>query len=101
MAMRDSWVEKREAAQANANGSRNMSQMHLARLGVITEEMEYVAKREKLDPEVVRSEAARGRAAGACAVGAEADYGDCEPRRFADGALDGAPQETEFFVREH
>jgi len=62
MAMRDSWVEKREAAQANANGSRNMSQMHLARLGVITEEMEYVAKREKLDPEVVRSEVARGRA---------------------------------------
>jgi len=37
MAMRDSWVEKREATQANANGSRNMSQMHLARLGVITE----------------------------------------------------------------
>src|SRR5882757_1217163 len=62
MAMRDSWVEKREATQANANGSRNMSQMHLARLGVITEEMEYVAKREKLDPEVVRSEVARGRA---------------------------------------
>src|SRR5712664_3669505 len=69
MAMRDSWVEKREAAQAKAllssgqaNESRNMSQMHLARLGVITEEMEYVAKREKLDPEVVRSEVARGRA---------------------------------------
>ena len=61
MAMRDSWVEKREAAQANANGSRNMSQMHLARLGMITEEMEYVAKREKLEPELVRSEVARGR----------------------------------------
>src|SRR5258705_11996810 len=39
-----------------------MSQMHLARVGVITEEMEYVAKREKLDAEVVRSEIARGRA---------------------------------------
>ena len=39
-----------------------MSQMHLARLGVITEEMEYVAKREKLEPELVRSEVARGRA---------------------------------------
>src|ERR1700746_1422490 len=62
MAMRDSWVEKREAAQASLNGGRNMSQMHLARLGVITEEMEYVAKREKLDPELVRSEVARGRA---------------------------------------
>ena len=62
MAMRDSWIEKREAAQASLNGGRNMSQMHLARLGVITEEMEYVAKREKLEPELVRSEVARGRA---------------------------------------
>ena len=62
MALRDSWIEKREAAQAGANGNRNMSQMHLARLGVITEEMEYVAKREKLEPELVRSEVARGRA---------------------------------------
>jgi len=48
MAMRDSWVEKREAEAAGKNGSRNMSQMHLARRGVITEEMQYVAKREKL-----------------------------------------------------
>ncbi|MGH9865845.1 MAG: phosphomethylpyrimidine synthase ThiC, partial [Candidatus Acidiferrales bacterium] len=35
---------------------------HYARLGIITEEMEYVAKREKLAPELVRSEVARGRA---------------------------------------
>src|SRR5438128_12433803 len=62
MAMRDSWVEKREAAAAGQNGSSNMSQMHLARQGVITEEMQYVAKREKLEPELVRSEIARGRA---------------------------------------
>ena len=60
--MRDHWIEKREAAQAQANGSRNLSQMHLARLGVVSEEMQYVAKREKLDPEQVRSEVARGRA---------------------------------------
>ncbi|HUI52751.1 MAG TPA: phosphomethylpyrimidine synthase ThiC, partial [Terriglobales bacterium] len=39
-----------------------MSQMHLARQGVISEEMQYVATREKLDPETVRSEVARGRA---------------------------------------
>ena len=51
MALRDGWIEKREAAQAGSNGNRNMSQMYLARLGVITEEMEYVAKREKLAPE--------------------------------------------------
>ncbi len=39
-----------------------MSQMHLARSGVITEEMFFVAKREKIEPELVRSEVARGRA---------------------------------------
>src|SRR5580698_1673943 len=61
MAMRDTWIEQREAAQAGANGNRNMSQMHLARQGVITEEMQYVAQREKLEPELVRSEVARGR----------------------------------------
>ena len=36
--------------------------MHYARQGLITEEMEYVATREKLAPELVRSEVARGRA---------------------------------------
>ena len=61
MAMRDSWIEKREAEQVTANGNRNVSQMHLARNGVITEEMQYVAKREKLDPELICSEIARGR----------------------------------------
>src|SRR5450755_1002193 len=60
MALRDTWIEKRLAAP---NGAvRNVSQMHYARLGVITEEMEYVARREKLEPELVRSEVARGRA---------------------------------------
>ena len=39
-----------------------MSQMHFARRGILTEEMDYVARREKLDPELVRSEVARGRA---------------------------------------
>src|ERR1700758_5587673 len=61
MALRDSWIEKREEACAGANGTRNVSQMHFARPGVITEEMQYVAKREKLEPELVRSEVARGR----------------------------------------
>src|SRR5499425_2300622 len=62
MPLRDTWIEKRKAEQATANGSRNMSQMHLARKGVISEEMAYVAKREKLEPETVRDEVARGRA---------------------------------------
>src|SRR5580658_4486280 len=60
MAMRDAWIEKRAAAMNG--GGRNFSQMHYARQGVITEEMEYVAKREKLSSELVRSEVARGRA---------------------------------------
>src|SRR5580658_9705993 len=62
MAIRDPWIEKRLAQSAAANGSRNLSQMHFARLGVVTEEMEYIARREKLEPELVRSEIARGRA---------------------------------------
>src|SRR6202171_1583120 len=61
MTFRDKWIEKREADQASANGNRNMSQMHWARRGVITEEMLFVAGREKLEPELVRSEIARGR----------------------------------------
>jgi phosphomethylpyrimidine synthase len=35
--------------------------MHYARRGVLTAEMEYVARRENLEPEVVRVEVARGR----------------------------------------
>jgi phosphomethylpyrimidine synthase len=35
--------------------------MHYARKGMVTEEMEYVARREKLAPELVRDEVARGR----------------------------------------
>ena len=62
MALRDAWIDKRIAA-ANGNGSgRNMTQMHYARAGVVTEEMEFVARREKLTPEHVRDEVARGRA---------------------------------------
>src|SRR3981189_3289275 len=61
MALRDSWIEKRESGAAGANGNRNFSQMHFARQGAVTEEMQYVAKREKLEPELIRSEVARGR----------------------------------------
>ncbi len=35
--------------------------MHYARKGIVTEEMEYVARRERIAPELVRSEVARGR----------------------------------------
>jgi phosphomethylpyrimidine synthase len=38
-----------------------MTQIQLARQGVITAEMEFVARRENLEPELIRSEVARGR----------------------------------------
>jgi phosphomethylpyrimidine synthase len=40
----------------------NATQMHWARKGVVTPEMEFVAVRENLDADFVRSEVARGRA---------------------------------------
>ena len=55
---RAEWIAKRRAT----NESGNFSQMHYARRGVVTEEMAYVAAREGVDPEFVRSEIARGRA---------------------------------------
>jgi phosphomethylpyrimidine synthase len=39
-----------------------VTQLHFARRGVITEEMRFVALRESVEPEFVRSEIARGRA---------------------------------------
>src|SRR2546427_9809347 len=74
MSVRDLWVEKRLAA-SGTNGSRNLSKMHFVRLGVITEEMQYVARREKLDPELVRGEVARGRAI----IPANIHHGNLEP----------------------
>ena len=54
MALRTSWIEKRA-------GHVNTSQMHYARQGIVTEEMEYVAKREKLPTSLILDEVARGR----------------------------------------
>src|SRR5690606_26315963 len=39
-----------------------VTQMHYARRGEVTPEMEFIALREGFDPEFVRSEVARGRA---------------------------------------
>jgi len=52
--MRSAWIEKRMK-------DKTRTQMYYAKKGVVTEEMEYVAKEENLDPELVRSEVARGR----------------------------------------
>ena len=55
--LRESWIAKRAA-----RGDANLSQMHYARRGLVTEEMAFAAAREGVDPEFVRSEIARGRA---------------------------------------
>ncbi|HXE89609.1 MAG TPA: phosphomethylpyrimidine synthase ThiC [Terriglobales bacterium] len=57
---RAEWIAGRREQMART-GDSNVSQMHFARRGVITEEMGYVAKRENLAPELVRDEVARGR----------------------------------------
>ena len=56
---RADWIAKRRA-EAARTGDTNMSQMHFARLGRITEEMEYVARRENVAAELIRSEIAKG-----------------------------------------
>jgi phosphomethylpyrimidine synthase len=45
-----------------ARGTAAVTQMHYARRGEVTPEMEFVALREGVDPRVVRDELARGRA---------------------------------------
>ncbi|MCL2660867.1 MAG: phosphomethylpyrimidine synthase ThiC, partial [Acidobacteriaceae bacterium] len=57
---RADWIVKRKA-EAERSGDWNMSQMHFARKGLVTEEMAFVAQREKLSPELVRNEIAAGR----------------------------------------
>ena len=52
--------ERRRALRAR--GSVPVTQLHYARRGTITPEMEFVALREQVDPDVVRDEVASGRA---------------------------------------
>ncbi len=54
---RADWITSRKSE--NSDG--NFSQMHYARQSVITQEMRYIALREKIAPELVRDEVARGR----------------------------------------
>jgi phosphomethylpyrimidine synthase len=74
--LRADWIAERgdvevAAATGTANAGRTVrraaagrtvTQLHYARQGTVTPEMEFVALREGLDPEVVRSEIAAGRA---------------------------------------
>ncbi len=75
-ALRAGWVAERgDVEAAPATGSANLggvalrakpgrivTQLHYARAGTITPEMEFAAIREGLDPEIVRDEIAAGRA---------------------------------------
>jgi phosphomethylpyrimidine synthase len=77
--LRESWIESRGDTQTlerpasvfrfeNARAIRrakpgaNVTQMHYARRGEITPEMEFIAIREGVEPSFVRDEVARGRA---------------------------------------
>ncbi len=69
--LRRPWILERDDVQSAKSGSdktlrarpgKNVTQMHYARRGQITPEMEFVALREGVKPEFVRAEVARGRA---------------------------------------
>ncbi len=58
-----------------AKTGQNVTQMHYARKGIITPEMEFAAIREGLSPEFVRDEIAIGRAILPCNI----NHPECEP----------------------
>jgi phosphomethylpyrimidine synthase len=80
-AAQDEWRGE-QWAPVRARPGRNVSQMHYARHGIVTKEMEYVAAREQCDVELVRSEVAAGRAI----IPANVNHPESEPmvigRRF-------------------
>ncbi len=66
--MRKEWLAKRENDNVR-------TQMYYAKQGIITEEMAYVAEVEKIDPELLRSEIARGR----CIIPANVNHPQQKP----------------------
>jgi len=60
--LRENWIVNGETAPRKVMAGGVVTQLHYARKGVITPEMEYIAIREGLKPEFVRDEVARGRA---------------------------------------
>src|ERR671934_464898 len=66
--MRAEWIAKRR-------GQSNVTQLHYARQGVVTEEMAHVARRERLPAETIREEVARGR----MIIPANANHPELEP----------------------
>src|SRR5204863_9899034 len=90
--VRGPWIERRRDTDAisisgrtghRAKPGRAVTQLHYARQGVVTPEMEFIAIREGLDADFVRSEVARGRAI----IPANVNHPELEPmiigRNFA------------------
>ena len=79
--LRQEWIERRGGVERTApshtpkaelmpeglrretvlRGTETVTQMRYAKEGVVTEEMRFIAEREKTDPEFVRAEVARGQ----------------------------------------
>ena len=57
--LRQEWIARRKE-EAARTGDTTVTQMHYARKGLITEEMLYVADREKITAELVRTKVAEG-----------------------------------------
>ena len=79
---RAEWVAHRKA-EAARTGDTNMSQMHFARKGVITEEMKFIAFKEKVTAEFIRDEVARGR----MIIPANINHPELEPMAIGVGSL--------------
>jgi phosphomethylpyrimidine synthase len=79
--LRRSWilargdVEGTKSGALRAKAGKVVTQLQYARQGVITPEMEFIAIREGLEPEFVRSEVARGRAI----IPANINHSESEP----------------------
>src|SRR5689334_17062816 len=76
---RAEWIARRK--RENTDG--NFSQMHYARQGVVTEEMSFIAHKEKLTPELVRDEVARGR----MIIPANVNHPELEPMAIGVASL--------------
>lgn len=74
--MRQNWIIERK-------NTKTPTQMHYARQNIITEEMKFVAQRENLAPEFVRSEIAKG----AMVIPANINHINLEPMAIGIGAL--------------
>jgi phosphomethylpyrimidine synthase len=81
--LRAPWIAPRRPSTGSGQAGACVTQLHYARKGEITPEMEFIAIREGFDAEFVRSEVARGRAI----IPANVNHPELEPmiigRNFA------------------